>query len=110
MDMPEKIFADPPSTFDGSDVWHSENDKGRVEYIRSDLFQEAMKNADQMEKLMSQMAQQAETIDQLLDAIHDAICRPKGVVPESADQFYDSRRAGIASMIYEAKVKAGKEK
>ena len=45
MDMPEKIFADPPSTFDGSDVWHSENGKGRVEYIRADLFQEAMKNA-----------------------------------------------------------------
>ena len=45
MDMPDKIFADPPSTFDGSDVWQSENGKGRVEYIRADLFQEAMKNA-----------------------------------------------------------------
>ena len=45
MDMPDKIFADPPSTFDGSDVWHSENGKGRVEYIRADLFQGAMKNA-----------------------------------------------------------------
>jgi len=59
-------------------------------------------------KLMSQLAQQAKTIDQLMDALHDAICRPQGVVPESANQFYDSRRAGIANMIYEAKKKAQK--
>jgi len=45
MDMPDKIFADPPSTFEGSDVWHSEVGKDRVEYIRADLFQAAMKNA-----------------------------------------------------------------
>ena len=57
-------------------------------------------------QLMSQLAQQSETIDQLMDALHDAICRPQGVVPESANQFYDSRRAGIANMIYEAKKKA----
>ena len=63
-----------------------------------------------MESLITQLAQQAETIDQLLDALHDAICRPKGVIPESADQFYDSRRAGIAHMIYDARVKVGKGK
>lgn len=37
MTMPEKIFADQPSIFDGSDVWHSEPSIGRVEYIRADL-------------------------------------------------------------------------
>jgi hypothetical protein len=45
MDMPDKIFADPPSIFDGSDVWHSNPGKDRVEYIRADLFQAACRNA-----------------------------------------------------------------
>jgi hypothetical protein len=47
--MPERIFADPPTTFDGSDVWHSEPSKGRTEYIRADavdkMIGEAAKGA-----------------------------------------------------------------
>ncbi len=43
--MPDEIFADPPSIFDGSDVWFSEPAKGRVRYIRADLFDEATRNA-----------------------------------------------------------------
>lgn len=43
--MPEEIFADPPSIFDGSDVWHSVPAAGRIKYIRADLVDEAMKVA-----------------------------------------------------------------
>ena len=43
--MPEEIFADPPSVFDGSDVWHSVPAVGRVKYIRADLVDAAMKGA-----------------------------------------------------------------
>ena len=32
---------------------------------------------------------QGEEIEALLTALHDAINRPKGVVPKSADKFYD---------------------
>lgn len=45
MEMPEEIFADPPSTFDGSDVWHSQAGAGRVKYIRADLLEVAMRGA-----------------------------------------------------------------
>ena len=30
----------------------------------------------------------------LIAALHDAINRPMGVVPESAEEFYDHRRVG----------------
>ena len=39
MTMPERIFADAPSTFDGSDVWHSEAHTGRTEYVRADVVE-----------------------------------------------------------------------
>jgi hypothetical protein len=49
MTMPDRIFADAPSIFDGSDVWHSEPSKGRTEYIRADavrkMIEEATKGA-----------------------------------------------------------------
>ena len=49
MTMPERIFADAPSTFDGSDVWHSEPSDGRTEYVRADVVEKmlnvAMKGA-----------------------------------------------------------------
>lgn len=34
----------------------------------------------------------ADMIEGLLVALHDAIDRPKGVVPASADRFYDPQR------------------
>ena len=43
--MPEEIFADPPSIFDGSDVWHITPENGRVKYIRADLVDAAMEGA-----------------------------------------------------------------
>ena len=43
--MPERIFADAPTTFDGSDVWHSEPSKGRTEYIRADAVEKMIGEA-----------------------------------------------------------------
>ena len=43
--MPERIFADAPTTFDGSDVWHSEPSKGRTEYIRADAVEKMISEA-----------------------------------------------------------------
>jgi hypothetical protein len=35
--IPERIWADPPETFDDSDVWRSEPGGKGVEYIRADI-------------------------------------------------------------------------
>jgi hypothetical protein len=35
--VPERIWADPPETFDGSDVWRSEPGGKGVECIRADI-------------------------------------------------------------------------
>jgi 2-phospho-L-lactate transferase/gluconeogenesis factor (CofD/UPF0052 family) len=41
----------------------------------------------------AQSERQAETINQMRDAIHDAIVRPMGVVPASAEPFYSAAYA-----------------
>ena len=42
--------------------------------------------------VLCNMDEAAEEINELLEALHDAINRPKGVVPKSADKFYQSNR------------------
>jgi len=39
-EMPERIFADPPEIFDGSDIWRSEPGGRAVEYVRADLYRD----------------------------------------------------------------------
>jgi hypothetical protein len=36
-DLPERIWAFPPTTFDECDVWQKEQHENAVEYIRADL-------------------------------------------------------------------------
>ena len=35
---PERIWADPPTTFDGMDIWHEEPCDVATEYVRADLY------------------------------------------------------------------------
>ena len=35
---PERIWADPPTTFDGMDIWHEEPCDVGTEYVRADLY------------------------------------------------------------------------
>lgn len=41
----------------------------------------------------------ADEYDALMDALHDAIVRPKGVVPGSAERFYNPHRADDAERV-----------
>ena len=45
--------------------------------------------------LLANMAPKANKIARLLTALHDAIDRPMGVVPDSALVFYDAKRTGM---------------
>jgi len=44
--MPERIWADPPETFDGTDMWRSDPGGKGVEYIRADLVAAPSPGAD----------------------------------------------------------------
>ena len=35
---PERIWADPPTTFDGMDIWHEDPRDVATEYVRADLY------------------------------------------------------------------------
>lgn len=44
--MPERIWADPPETFDGMDMWRSDPGGKGVEYVRADLVATPSPGAD----------------------------------------------------------------
>lgn len=60
------------------------------------LTQEAMREfmADLSTERAARIAAEAE-LARVRIALHDAINRPKGTVPESADEFYEAPRVGI---------------
>jgi hypothetical protein len=62
-EMPERIFADPPDIFDGSDIWRSEPGGRAVEYVRADLYRELslqyLATADQAQEALAR-AEKAE--------------------------------------------------
>jgi len=51
-EAPERIWADAPSIFDGSDVWHSEPDECRTEYIRKDVSDAAVAAERELSKAL----------------------------------------------------------
>ena len=56
----------------------------RREYVRTTARRQGL--------LLANAAPKANKIGRLLTALHDAINRPKGVVPDSALEFYDPNR------------------
>jgi hypothetical protein len=87
-DAPERIWADPPQIFDGSDVWHSEPANERTEYIRADIA-EAEKRAAVADALeMMDVSPYFQTVAALL-------LRHGPMVVEQKDKI-DSRYATIS--------------
>ena len=69
MSAPERIWADPPSLFDGVDLWHEKQDGAEltaVEYIRKDASDAAIAAA-RAEGVREGMLKAAEIADQHRD-------------------------------------------
>ena len=72
MKAPERIWADPPSVFDGVDLWHEKQDGAEltaVEYIRKDASDAAIAAA-RAEGVREGMLKAAEMEDRRAEA-HD---------------------------------------
>ena len=73
-----KYTIDPNGNLSDGEVTLSENNANAIAARMVELYQLATK--------------QAADLVSLTDAFHDAINRPKGVVPKSGDRFYDQDR------------------
>jgi len=69
-DAPKRIWADPPETFDGMDVWRSEPGGKGVEYILASehaaLIREAEAERDEAQRLMQMRHREMLAADELM--------------------------------------------
>ena len=69
-DAPKRIWADPPETFDGMDIWRSEPGGRGVEYILASehaaLIREAEAERDEAQRLMQMRHREMLAADELM--------------------------------------------
>lgn len=83
MSAPERIWADPPSLFDGVDLWHEKQEGAEltaVEYIRKDASDAAIAAA-RAEGVREGMLKAAEISDEKAEHLRKCNFKPGGFGP-----------------------------
>lgn len=101
-DMPERILADPPEIFDGSDIWRTDPGGRATEYVRADLYRDAtmqaLASSGQAQDALAELAALRERADKLAVSFCklDAQCRGMLIVLEHLGKISEADKEVLA--------------